>query len=457
MSSTIRPFSEIPGPKGIPVLGMAPAFLRDPFAYVESLRPHGPVVKVSLGTRQLVYILEPELVAEVLLRNSKNHTKGQFMERGKIVFGEGLVSSEGELWRRQRALMAPSFHPRAIGGFTTPMLREISNFFDNIAAGERAIDEDMNSLTLRLALLLLFGTTAGADAQRITQAFREMSEYFASAEELLLPLPMSIPTPGHRRFNRAFQSLESVVTRIIAERRRRGEVGTDLLGQLLAARGEDGQAMSEAQLHDEVRTLVLAAHETTAIGLSCTLFLLASHPECQDRLHAELNDSGSDSNGNAAFPQVEAAFKEGLRLYPPVPIIFREPIVEEALGGWQIPAGTTLGLPPWAIQRDPNLYVDPTVFRPERWTREMEAGLHRFAWFPFGGGPRVCVGAALAMQEGRLILAELLRRWRVELSPKSSLQLFPAITLRPKQPIYLRLVAKSREPARNPQPSTTNA
>jgi len=329
-----------------------------------------------------------------------------------------------------------------VHGFANRMNDTIAAVVGAMAPGPHSVADEMNALTLRLALEMLFGTTIGADGPVVSRAFTVMSDYFSSAEELLLPTPMSWPTPGHRRFHRAFADLSRVVDRIIAERRARGVTtgpGADLLDLLLSARDEDGAPMSDTQLQDEVRTLVLAAHETTAIGLTCTLFLLAQHPEVQAQAHAELDALGRPATPTDPLPVLDQIFKEGLRLFPPVPIVFREPTVDVDLGGYRIPAGTTLGLAPWAIQRDTALFGDADTFRPTRWTADFERGLHRFAWFPFGGGPRVCIGAAMAMTEARLVLAALLRRFRVGLTPRSALKLFPAITLRPSAPVELDL------------------
>lgn len=437
-----RPLSEAPSPKGLPFIGMAAHFLRDPFAYVQKLRGLGPVVRVRIGAHTIVYLLDPDLVGHVMLRDARHHTKGQFVERSKNLFGLGLVTSEGALWKKQRSLMAPAFHPRAIHGFAARMNETIAARVAALQPGAHNVADLLNALTLELAMQMLFGTTTGSDGPVVARAFTEMSDFFSSAEELLFPTPMTWPTPGHRRFHRAFGALSAVVDRIIAERRSRGVVegeGADLLDILLAARDEDGAPMSDAQLKDEVRTLVLAGHETTAVALSCTLFLLAKHPEAQARAAAELDALGRPAQPSDALPFIDAIFKEGLRLYPSVPIVFREPTQDETLGGYLIPKGTTLGLAPWAIQRDPALFDAPDEFRPERWTPAFERGLHRFAYFPFGGGPRVCIGASMAMTEGRLILAALLRRFSVETTPTTQLKLFPAITLRPTAPITLFL------------------
>jgi cytochrome P450 len=429
-----RPFSQIPGPRGLPVVGMAPAFLADPFAYVESLRPWGPVVRVQVGPRQIVYLMAPELIGEVLLHRARAHVKGRFFERAQILFGLGLVTSEGELWRRQRALMAPAFHPRAVAGFSAAMASLIDARIGAWAPGPHEVDAEMNALTLDLALAMLFGTSAGDDGPTIARAFTDMSRFFSSVEEMVAPTPMWLPTPGHRRFQRAFDALERVVARIVAERRARGPgAEPDLLDRLLEARDEQGSPMSDAQLFDEVRTLVLAAHETTAIALALTLHLLATHPDAQARAAAE-------AAGPAGAPQpwIEACLSEGMRLYPPVPIIFREPTADEVLGGYQIPAGTTLGLPAWGVQRDPAIFEDPGAFRPERWLPPAEPP-HRFAYFPFGGGPRVCVGAAMATAEARMVLAAVLRRFEVRTLPDTELKLFPGITLRTTSPLRLDL------------------
>lgn len=424
----------IPGPKGLPLLGMTLKFAAGFQEYAREVAAVGDVAKVHFPFADLIYANHPDHAAHVLQHNQKNYWKGRQMQKGVAIFGEGLLLAEGERWRRQRLLMAPAFTSKRVAAFGPVMGRRIGATLDRWAAGEtRIINQDMMELTLEIALELLFHTSGGSDVQKVGAAFQVMSDYTARPSQVLGTVPLWVPTPANRRFNRACADLQTVVERIVTERRARADAGEDLLGMLLRAVDEEGGGMTDRQLYDELRTLLLAAHETTSVALTYTLWLLAGHPEIQEEAAVEARSGGPT-------PLTERALKEAMRLFPPVPVIWREAIADDQLGEYTVPAGSNVLVVPWILHRDARFFPEPERFDPGRWTPEFEAALPRFAWCPFGGGPRVCIGQGLAMSEAQLVLGEILRRFRLERADPGELPLVSAMTLRPGGPVRLRLL-----------------
>mgnify|MGYP000707355496 CR=1 FL=1 len=429
--------ASVPGPKGIPILGMDLEFSKDPFAYAKQVGRFRPVAAVPFPGMKLVYVLEPELVEQVLVRESKRFRKGAFMSRVEIVFGEGILLAEGDAWKQQRRRMAPAFTKKAV--------REMSEAIGPLAVerledwkdGEvRDLHVDMMGLTLEVVLRVLFGTGAsGDDLATVRTAFHDIAEHFAGLSELVVSIPLWVPTPGNLRFKRARADLDGVVSRILGERRASGEHGTDLLGRMLTAADSEGTPLDEAQLQDEVRTLLLAGHETTAVALTTACFMLAQHPDSQAWAHQELDAIEGPITVDTPLPRLSAILDEAMRLFPPAPVFPREPIEDVQLGEHTIPAGTTLIIPPFILHHDERFFAEPEVWKPERWTPELRDALPRFAYFPFGGGPRICIGVHLALAEARIVLAELLRRHTLSPAPGAAMKLVPSITMRPSEPV----------------------
>lgn len=448
--SSPRPLSSVPEARGWPVLGMAPTFLRDPFAYVAAVRQHGTMVRVRFAGTTLLYLFDAGLLGELFGRGHRRFTKGAFAGRGARVFGEGLLLAEGEHWRRQRVRMAPAFRATVVRSFSEAMEGIIAASLDRWRGPELQAETEFMGLTLEIAVRTLFGTaTPPAEKQQVARAFTIISEHFASVEGVVLQVPPWLPTPANRRFDRALGELDTVVQRIIDERRRAPEPGDDLLGRLLQGQDDEGTTMSDAQLQDEVRTLLLAGHETTAIGLATALWALSGEWELQERLAQQVRAVTGDAplrrEHLAALPLLEATWKEALRLYPPAPAFFREPAEDVEIGGILVPAGTTIVVPVWQLHREPALYEAPERFWPERWLEEprpSDTERPRHAYLPFGAGPRICIGMGLAMLEGPLVLGEVLRRFRLTRPPGARLSLVPAVTLRAQEPIRIGLTPR---------------
>lgn len=462
MSSAIpwaqaRPYADLTGPKGWPLVGMAPAFVRNPFGYVDEVRAFGTMVRVPFAGRHLLYLFDPDALSIVLGPKHRDFPKGEFAARGARVFGEGLLLSHGDHWHRQRRRMAPAFHRQVLMGFSATMEDIIDDHLDawGPTPGTLAVEQEMMRLTLEVAVRTLFGTsTPRAEKDRVAKAFSVISAHFASIEGVVLQLPDWLPTPSNRRFDRAMDELDTVVQRIIDDRRASKDRGRDLLGRLLDGQDDDGQGMTDVQLRDEVRTLLLAGHETTAIGLTCGLWALSDptlrmpdQASVQDaiaqQIHGVTGGGPLRAEHLPQLPLLEAAWKETLRLYPPAPAFFRETGEDTVLQGFQVPKGSTMVIPIWQLQREARWYTQPLEFDVQRWLDpDVVAARPKHAWMPFGAGPRICIGASLAMTEGQLALGEILRRYTLSRAPGAELSLVPAVTLRANAPVLLRFVAR---------------
>jgi cytochrome P450 len=437
-----------PGPRGLPIIGSALAFRRDPFGFLErTARRHGDLVYSRFAGQHFYLVSNPAAIEQVLVGHRDRYRKDKFLRGLAVVMGKGLLLSEGSLWRQQRRLMAPAFAHRHVGGYARTICACTVEHAGAWPAGVLDVGAAMTRLTLDVALRTLFGGAdprpgaADGDAARVGEAVTVIGQFFADALGAPVPVPLWVPTPGNRALRRAIAELDLVVARILQTRRAAPPVPEDsrldLLGMLLAARDEDGQAMDDVQLRDEVLTLLLAGHDTTSQTLTYALRLLAHHPDVQAALVAELAAHGP------AAPLLEQIVLETMRLYPTVATLGREAIVPDEIAGYAIPVGATVVLSPWVVHRDPRHFPDPGRFLPTRWTPDFRRQLPRFAYFPFGGGARVCIGEAFALLEARLALAEIVGRWRLEVVDRAPLELLHAVTVRPKHPV--RLLLRARE------------
>lgn len=440
-SSHVRP----PGPSGLPYLGSVFDYARDPLGFlVDTARTHGDIAYSRFGGADTFLVSHPDAIEHVLVKNRSNYGRDKFMARIKPLLGEGLLTADGELWKRQRKIMAPAFHRRKIAGYATTMVDCAQATAGGWSEGEIVeMNFEMMRLTLQIAVRTLFGADGSDDAQTVARAFGEVSEYFATVTAALLPLPLWVPTPKNRAFVEARDELDRIVYRILAQRRAASSSGHDLLGMLLEARDEDGQPMSDEQLRDEVITLLLAGHETTALALTYALRLLAQHPDVATELETEIDrvlaGRAPTLEDLDRLPFTDAVIKEAMRLYPPAAMISRQAIEEDEILGWRIPAQSIVTMAQWVVHRDPRFFDQPDNFMPHRWTPEFEAQLPKFAYFPFGGGQRICIGNAFAMMEAKLVLATLAGAWRCELLDRVPLELLPSVTIRPKRPVTMRM------------------
>ncbi|HEX8560314.1 MAG TPA: cytochrome P450 [Pyrinomonadaceae bacterium] len=427
-------------PRGGLLTGNMREFNGDSLAFVERCaREFGDVVPTRFLYVPALFIFHPDDVEYVLASGSKNFIKAASLRSPffRRLVGDGLLTSEGDFWRRQRRLAQPAFHRDRVESYAATMV----NFAER-AAGRwrdgRTIDahDEMMLLTQRIVAQTLFSADVSGESREIGEALARLVRPFASQATLKWILDNRLPTPAHLRFNRDVRRIDRFVYRLIGERRASGEDAGDLLSMLLAAQDEDGGGMTDRQLRDELMTIFLAGHETTALALTWTWLLLAENPGAEARLAAELEEVlGGRPPTAADVPRLRYAewvVKEAMRLYPPAWGVGRECVRECEVGGFRVKAGTQVFAFQWVVHRDPRWFEDPHAFRPERWGEESVSKLPKYAYFPFGGGPRLCIGNYFATMEAVLVLATLARRFRLRLVPGQTVGLLPALSLRPK-------------------------
>ena len=426
------------GPKGHWLSGNLPEFRRDRLDFlVRCARDYGDMVKLRFAHRRVYLVSHPDSIEEVLVTHSKHFIKHFALRLNPIVLGKGLLTSEGDFWRRQRRLIQPVFLRSRITSYAPAMVTATQRLLADWKPGEaRDIHEEMMRVTLAIAAKTLFNTEVDSDAHAVSHAMAVMQNNFLERFNSLLPLPIWIPTPANLRARRAARQLDAVLFRIIRERRQSNADQGDLLSLLLHARDEDdGRGMTDQQVRDEAMTLFLAGHETTALTLSWAWYLMAQHPQAEQKLWAELEavlaarTPNVDDWPNLKF--TEMIVLESMRLYPPAYVIGREATADCAIGGYAVPRGTTLLMPQWVVQRDSRFFDEPEKFKPQRWGEEKIKALPKFAYFPFGGGPRVCIGQQFAMMEMVLILATMAQKFRFRLQPCATVTAIPTFTLRP--------------------------
>lgn len=439
---------KLPGPKGLPVLGVSVRLIRDSLEFLRSLtREYGDLVRLPVITGTRILVNNPEYIQQVLVKQPQKFHKSKLSkEATERLLGQGLLISEGDFWRRQRRLAQPAFHKHRINEYSSTMLecaeRQIGNWRD----GEtRNVAQEMMELTLEAAVRTLFGTTLPGEAQRVGRAMAFLMRYSLRRARHPMHFPARWPTPWNLRADREYEFLDSLVYRIISERKARGgsDSRNDLLSLLMGAMDQDGSQMTPKQLRDETMTLFIAGHETTAITLSWTWYLLAQHPAAEARLEEELRRALGGRPPEVAdlarLPYLHAVISEVLRLYPPAYILARVAVAPFQIGEYDFPAGETLLLSQWVMHRDPRYYDDPDVFRPERWLDGLADRLPPGAYFPFGDGPRRCIGQGFALLESALVIATIAQRFRFRLVRGRNAVPEPLVTLRPKRGIWMTL------------------
>ncbi|HMG34680.1 MAG TPA: cytochrome P450 [Blastocatellia bacterium] len=447
MSTQRRP----PSAKGNPILGLLLVFRRDPIKFLTSLtEQHGDIVHFKLGPQDIYLLNNPEYIRDVLVTNSRNFTKSRGLELAKRFLGEGLLTSEGDVHRRQRRLSQPAFHRERINAYARTMVDYTIRLTGHWRHGE-TIDagQDMMRLTLSIVAKALFDADVESEASDVRESLTSIMEMFNRITTPFPALLEKLPLPSNFRFQRARGRLDSIIYRIINERRAITEDRGDLLSMLsLATDVEgDGTGMSDLQLRDELMTIFLAGHETTANALTWSWYLLSQHPEVESKLHREVDSVLGDRLPTADdFPRLrytEMVFAEAIRLYPPAWALGRRAISEYKVNGCVVPARSIVLMSPFVTQHDKRYFPDPYRFDPERWTPEARESRPKFSYFPFGGGPRVCIGEGFAWMEGVLVLATIAREWRLMLAPNQRVEPRPMITLRPRYPI--RMILERRD------------
>jgi cytochrome P450 len=409
-------------------------------------RTYGDVVFFHFFNIPVCVVTHPDGIEQILVKHPSNFLKSRDYRAFRPILGNGLLTSEGEFWQAQRKLSQPAFRHENIIIYAGIMLDSAATMLSHWRDGQtRDIHADMMALTLEIVAKALFGSDVSGAASSVGKALAPLMEFFTHQSKIAFLLPEKAPVPQTPRTFRASKHMDKIVRGIIRERRASVRPGNDLLQTLLEAQDERGSCMTDEQLRDEIMTLFIAGHDTTANALSWTWYLLAQHPAIEEQLNEELGTALGNRSPSVAdlsrLPYTEMVLKESMRLYPPAWGFGRRPIREFELNGYRIPAGTNIFISQWITQRDSRWFPNPHRFDPERWrTDPVKSGrIPRFAYFPFGGGPRVCVGAGFAMMEAALLLAAIAQRFRFSLVPGHPVEALPSATLRPKHGIKVKL------------------
>ena len=425
-----------PGPKPrVPGAALL-AFRRDPIGFVMDMAKYGDFVHYKLGRSDFYQLNNPEHIKEVLVIKHNLFMKSKGLQAAKRILGDGLLTSEGELHSRQRRLIQPAFFHDRISSYADVMVEYTERQMGKWSDGEKLdIHHEMMKLTLAIVAKTLFGADVQQETEEIRAAVSTSSEYFGRFLNPAAPLLDALPLPSNKRFAEAKSRLDATI-REMMEKRRAEETPHDLLSALLHARAEGVPMMTDKLVQDELMTLLLAGHETTANALTWAWYLLSMNPETEKRLGEELDAVlGGRAPTVKDMPSLEytnAVFTEAMRLYPPAWILGRQALEDCVIGGYPLHRGSILIMSQYVMHHDPRYFDSPKEFRPERWTKEMKAGLPKFAYFPFGGGPRSCVGEPFAWMEGVLLIATIARRWRFVHEDGHAVEMLPRLTLRPK-------------------------
>jgi cytochrome P450 len=442
--------------RGLPLLGCLLEVQHDPLPFIAKLHHlYGDVVHVKLGPKSVYLVTHPDDVQHVLQENNRNYKKGAHYEVLKPMFGNGLMLSEGDFWLRQRRLIQPAFLRKRLSGFATTMTditEQMLERWDRVTerGGSFDVSRELVSLTLSIVCTTMFGTDISKEATGIGEAHAYCLAHAEQKVVSLLAVPDRIPSPGNLKYRRSVELLHSVIDRFIKERRASGEDRGDLLSTLAFLRYEGtNELMDHAQLKDEIITIFLNGHETVSGALGWAFYLLSKNPLAAQKLHAEVDRVlGGRTPTVDDIPKLKyttMVIEESMRLYPPAWMLERDTLEPDELGGYHIPANSTIFLCQWMTHRHEDFWENPEGFEPERFSRENSAARHRFAYFPFGGGPRLCVGVNFAMMEMALVLAMVAQRFQLDLVPGYPVGYEPVITLRPKQGIPM--TPRRRQPA----------
>jgi cytochrome P450 len=437
-----------PGPRGAPLLGVVAAFASDPLGLLlGSARTYGPVVRLPLARVDGYLVSQPSGIKRVLQDASDNYGRQtrSFLALRETL-GDSLLTTDGDYWRRQRRVAQPAFHKARLVGFGAAMAAAAAQMVERwrprAARGETLeVVPELLALTLDILGRTLFAQDLGAAAARVEPALAAVLRHTMTTISAVVTAPRWLPTARNRRFRAALAALDEVVMGTIRRRRAGdgGDGGADLVSLLMAARdAETGEGMTDRQLRDEVMTLMLAGHETTAMALSWTFALLSRHPATRRALEEELaRELGGRAPTVEDLPRLRLTrmvLDESMRLYPPAWGVNRSVIAADVIDGFQIPAGAVVFVSPWVTHRDPDLWENPEGFDPQRFASEPDAR-PRYAYFPFGGGPHLCIGAGFALMEAQIVLATVAQAVRLDLVPGASLVPEPLITLRPRGPM----------------------
>jgi len=434
-----------PGPRSALPLTLLAAFRRDPVQFLLEMASYGDISYVYLNKFNMYLLNDPELIQDVLVTHARNFIKSRGLQFTRPVMGNGLLTSEDDYHLRQRRLVQPAFHRQRIAGYAKTMVEYAERLGQRWQPGDKVdMASEMMGLTLAIAGKTLFNADVGGEAQEIGAALSDAMQMFKRMTSPFEGVLERLPLPSNARFERGRKRLDETIYRMIGEHRASGDTG-DLLSMLLESEDVegDGGRMSDQQVRDEAMTIFLAGHETTAIALAWCWYLLSQTPTVEKQLHDELDlVLGGRLPAYEDIPNLDytrMVFSEALRMYPPAYVLGRSPLTDYPVRDYVIPAGSTILLSPFVIQHDERYYSEPYRFDPLRWKFDEEAARPRYAYFPFGGGPRLCIGEPFAWCEGILVLAALAQHWQPRYIPDHPIGFKPLITLRPKGGITMKL------------------
>ena len=437
-----------PGPISWPIAGQLPAFRKDPLAFLESLTAkYGDLVFLRFASQDVYFLNDPKLIEQVLVTENQNFTKSRVLQRARTFLGDGLLTAEGQDHLRQRRLVQPAFHRERLMGYAADMVAIGDRFRNGWQQGaELDIDKEMMRLTLAIVGKTLFSAEVESEARDVGEAMETLLGLFKFVMLPFSAILEKLPLPVMKKFHRAKASLDNIIYGMIRQRRAEGRDHGDLLSMLLEARDEegDGSGMTDKQVRYEALTLFIAGHETTANALAWTWYLLSLHPDVEERMHQEIDQALEGRlptfNDLPKLPYVEHVVAESMRLYPPAWVIGRQAREQFTLREYTVPAKSIVLMSPYVMQRSKEFWPDPLLFNPDRWAAPNDRP--KFAYFPFGGGPRLCIGERFAWMESVLIITAIAQKWRLRLVPGHVVEPKPLITLRPKNGIKMRVEAR---------------
>ncbi len=436
----------LPGPQGNFLLGSLIDFAQDPLLFMtQCVREYGEIIPLRFGSRKVILLAQPEYIQQ-MLKDRVTFTKSVALKSMRALLGQGLLTSEGETWFRQRRLAQPVFHQKRITDYGELMVQNTQKMLENWQDGDtKDIQAEMMRLTFNIIMKTLFNKDVLEDeAHDVARAMQVSSEWMITQRKSLIPFPERFPTPSNLRYHNAIQKLDKYIYRIIDERRASGEDPGDLLSMMMQARDEDdGSQMNNKQLRDEIATLIFAGHETIANTLAWTWMLLSQHPKIQTKLRLEIEQVLGERT--AKFTDIPAlkyttmVIKEAMRLYPVVWTIIADTSRECTIGNYHVPRDCTVITSQWVMHRWERYFEEPESFKPERWDGDLEKRLPQEVYTPFGGGPRTCIGKNFALMEAVLLLATIAQNFEIHLIPNQSIVPEATITLQPKNGIKVIL------------------
>jgi cytochrome P450 len=434
-----------PGPEQGFFDGLRSPLRHDPLGFMARVaREYGDIVCLRFLHYRTYLLFHPDQIEDVIVNNNRKFIKGRILRANRHLLGNGLITSEGEFWLRQRRMMQPAFHRNRVANYATTMTDCAQRVLESWRPGQQFdLHDAMTRLTLQIVGKTLFHADVEQQAPRVGENLHVLLEYTFDFRRLLIT-PRWLPTRRNRQAKQAVRNLTQIIDAIIEQRRKSNEDAGDLLSLLIHAQDEDGSRMTNQQLRDEALTLFLAGHETTASTLSWTWMLLAQNPRVEEKLHAELDSVLAGRTPTLddlpQMPYTNQVITESMRLYPPAWAMARLAIEDHELGGYPIPKGTGIAAVTWIVHRDPRWYKNPEEFCPERWAcGELLKEIPRFAYFPFGYGPRQCIGNSFALMEAQLVLATIAQRFRFTLAPDRPIVPLPSITLRPRYGLHVQV------------------